>query len=298
MGGGGTDLPSFYSRFGGFVISAAIDHHVYVTVNRNGGAGGNRHPIVREVLKLLNAQDQGLEITSRSDIPAGMGLGSSGSFTTAVIKAVLEFQRRTVQREELAELACQVELDLLREPIGKQDQYSAAFGGLTCFELARDGKVTAVPLAISGGTRAKLEAGLQLFSLGYPRQASTILEDQDRRCRSNDAEMFENLHCIMNLGRKSRTALESGDLRDFGELMHEHWLWKKKRSSLITNAQIDRLYSAGMAAGALGGKVVGAGGSGFLMFYTEDPPRLCSEMAGAGLEPLRFGFEFEGTNIL
>jgi D-glycero-alpha-D-manno-heptose-7-phosphate kinase len=239
-----------------------------------------------------------IEITTLADIPAGTGLGSSGSFTTALLKALHAHRRQLIHPQDLAELACHIEIDRLGEPIGKQDQYIAAYGGLTCFTFHRDDSVTAEPLAVSMDTMFDLEDNMLLFFTGYSRSASGILKDQQVRTQGNDDDMLRNLHFVKELGLRSRDALQGGDCVRFGELMHEHWEHKKRRSGGMSNPRIDEWYTLGMANGAVGGKLVGAGGGGFLMFYANDRNRLRHAMAGAGLEEVRFGFDFEGTKVV
>ncbi len=310
LGGGGTDLPSYYREHGGFLIAAAIDKYVYVTAMRPFTPGiylkyselervdtvsQVRHPIVREALDLLDFNTPQIEITTLADIPAGTGLGSSGSFTTALLRALCAHKRRLVHPQELAEMACYVEIEKLGEPIGKQDQYIAAYGGVTCFDFNPDDSVSAVPLDIDTETLHSLEDNLLLFFTGFSRSASSILADQKARTRKNDSDMLNNLHYVKELGLRSRQALEAGDPVLFGELMHEHWEHKKKRSGGMSNPKIDEWYALARENGAIGGKLVGAGGGGFLMFYTEDREKLKEAMAAVGLEEVRFRFDFEGT---
>jgi D-glycero-alpha-D-manno-heptose-7-phosphate kinase len=313
LGGGGTDLPSYYRDHGGFLIAAAIDKYVFVTIMRPFSPGvylkysklehvdtiaGVEHPIIREALNLMAYDKPQIEITTLADIPAGTGLGSSGSFTTALLKGLYTFDRRHIQQADLAELACHVEIDRLGEPIGKQDQYAAAVGGITCFDFRKDDTVAATPLAVSVDTMFDLEDNLLLFFTGFSRSASHILKDQNQRTKISDDIMLKNLHYVKDLGLRSKTALEGGDLNGFGELMHEHWEHKKRRSGGMSNPRIDELYELGMRNGAVGGKLVGAGGGGFLMFYASDRNRLRHAMARAGLEEVRFRFDFEGTKVV
>ncbi|MEO7725230.1 MAG: galactokinase, partial [Chthoniobacterales bacterium] len=257
-----------------------------------------KHPIIREAIRLVGIQQRNLEITSMADIPAGTGLGSSGSFTTALLKALHAFKKNLVHPAELAEQACCIELEKLQEPIGKQDQYIAAFGGITCFEFLPDGKVKAWPLEISEETLFNLEDNLLLFFTGYSRSASEILKEQDDKSKANDQAMADNLHFIKDLGLQSRTALERGDLSEFARLMDVHWQRKKERSGAMTNQHINAWYDCAMSHGALGGKVIGAGGGGFLMFYAGDKAGLRRAMREEGLTEVRFRFDFEGTKIL
>jgi D-glycero-alpha-D-manno-heptose-7-phosphate kinase len=313
LGGGGTDLPSYYTEHEGFLIAAAINKYVYVTVMRPFKEGiylkysqleqvvdvsEVQHPIIREALALMDFKTPQVEITTLTDIPAGTGLGSSGSFTTALLKALYTHRRRHLHQGELAELACHIEMEKLREPIGKQDQYIAAIGGLTCFTFQRDHQVQARPLAVSMDTMFDLEDNLLLFFTGFSRSASSILQDQNERSKSKDGDMLSNLHYVKKLGLRSQIALESGNTTLFGELMHEHWEHKKRRSGRMSNPQIDQWYALGMSNGAIGGKLVGAGGGGFLMFMAKDRNRLRHAMANAGLEEVRFKFDFEGTKVV
>ena len=313
LGGGGTDLPSYYRKYGGFLTAAAIDKYVYVTIMRPFTEGiflkysrlercatidEVEHPIIRECLRLVGFRTPQIEITTLADIPAGTGLGSSGSFTTALLKALFLHRRRLLLQQELAELACEIEINRLGRPIGKQDQYIAAYGGLTCFEFHPDDTVTATPLRVSPETLFDLEDHLLLFFTGFERGAAEVLHDQQRRTEADDPEMVENLHYIKELGLRSKAALEAGDTTAFGELMHEHWQYKRRRSSGMSNACIDEWYETGRRSGAIGGKLVGAGGGGFLLFYARDRNRLREAMGRCGLEEVRFRFDFEGAKIL
>ena len=313
LGGGGTDLPSYYRQHGGFLIAAAINKYVYVTVMRPFSPGiylkysklervdqvdEVQHPILREAIRILDFKTPQVEITTLADIPAGTGLGSSGSFTTALLKALYTHRRRLLHPHQLAELACEIEIDRLKEPVGKQDQYIAAYGGLTCFEFLPNDSVEARPLGLSMDTLFDLEDNLLLFFTGFSRRAGTILKDQKVRTLESDEQMLNNLHYVKQLGFDSQKALEAGNTGLFAELLHEHWQHKKRRSGGMSNSQIDEWYELGRANGAIGGKLVGAGGGGFLMFYAEDRRRLRQAMVQAGLEEVRFSFDFEGTKVL
>jgi D-glycero-alpha-D-manno-heptose-7-phosphate kinase len=313
LGGGGTDLPSYYRQHGGFLVSAAIDKYVFVTVNRPFVDGiylkysqlekvkaidEVQHPIIREALKLVGFKTPQIEITTLADIPAGTGLGSSGSFATALLKALYSYRQRLLHPAELAELACRIEIEKLNEPVGKQDQYIAAFGGVTSFTFCPDDTVQAAPLAAGRDTLLNLEDNLLLFFTGFSRSAGVILKDQHERTHQSDARMLENLHYVKDLGIRSRDALERGDSLAFGQLMHDHWEHKKQRSVGMSNPQIDEWYLLARRNGAVGGKLVGAGGGGFLLFYAEQHRKLREAMAAAGLEEVRFRFDFEGTKVL
>jgi D-glycero-alpha-D-manno-heptose-7-phosphate kinase len=313
LGGGGTDLPSYYRKHGGFLIAAAIDKYVYITVHRRfvdgfllkysqleevGTIDEIKHPIIREALKLAGVQERNLEIASMADIPAGTGLGSSGSFTTALLKALHALRKNLVHPSELAEQACCIELEKLGEPIGKQDQYIAAYGGITCFQFLPDDRVEAVPLKISEETLLELEDNLLLFFTGYSRSASKILQEQHDKSIKSDKAMLGNLHFVKDLGQQTQRALETGDLREFARLLDVHWQRKKERSASMSNKRINECYDCAMANGALGGKLIGAGGGGFLMFYAEDKAGVRHAMREQGLAEIRFRFEPEGTKAL
>jgi D-glycero-alpha-D-manno-heptose-7-phosphate kinase len=313
LGGGGTDLPSYYQEHTGFLIAAAIDKYVYLNLHdtfvddlivkyskleRVPDAKDLEHPIIREAMLMLGINGKAMELTSMADIPSGTGLGSSGSFTTALLKALHAWKKNLVHPAELAEQACEIELNRLHEPIGKQDQYISAYGGITCFKFLPNGNVEAWPLMVSDETLFDLEDNLLLFFTGYSRSASSILQEQDKKSRAAETSMIDNLHFVKDLGFQSQRALESGDLSEFARLMDVHWQRKKERSDGMTNATINAWYDLAMANGALGGKLIGAGGGGFLMFYANEKKKLRSAMRGAGLKEVRFRFDFEGTKLL
>lgn len=312
LGGGGTDLPSYYRRHGGLVVSAAINKYVYVGINQTFTADYSlkysemelvkdvaeiRHPIIREALT-LHPVGPSVEIVSLADIPGGTGLGSSGTFTVGLLRALYAFERRHVVAGALAEEACSVEIDRLGRAVGKQDQYIAAFGGLTCCEFCPDDTVRISALRISNETLHDLEERLLLFFTGYSRSADAILQDQKARSEQGDEAMLDNLHMIAEIGRRVRHALEAGDTAGFGALMDEHWRYKRRRTRDMSSDQIDRWYDVGMASGALGGKLVGAGAGGFLMFYATDPAALRQAMADEGLAELRFAFDLDGSTVI
>tara|TARA_B100000767_G_scaffold271131_1_gene296113 strand:- start:2361 stop:3335 length:975 start_codon:yes stop_codon:yes gene_type:complete len=311
LGGGGTDLPSYYREHEGFLIAAAINKYVFVSVMNPFTEGYTlkyseyenvkniediKHPIIRETLKL--GFKKNLEITTLADLPSGTGLGSSGSFTTALLKALYANSSKNLHPEELAELACDIEINKLKEPIGKQDQYIASFGGISSFSFNKDDSVVSQHLNISDDTLFDLEDNLMLFFTGYSRSAGKILKDQEIKSKQNDEDMLNNLHMVKTIGFESKKALESGDTKIFGELMHEHWENKKKRSGGMSNPKINDWYDIAMQNGAIGGKLVGAGGGGFLMFMADDRNKLRKALTNAGMEEVRFSFDFEGTKTL
>lgn len=313
LGGGGTDLPSYYREHGGFLVAAAIDKYVYLTQHRTfqeeiivkysklervAAVAQIEHPIFREALTLMGVTDSHLELTSMADIPGGTGLGSSGSFTTALLKCLHAYKKTIVSPAELAEQACHIEIDRLGEPIGKQDQYIAAIGGITAFTFHPDGRVEYRPCKIAEETLFNLEDNLLLFFTGYSRSASAILKDQNDKSKQNNQAMLDNLHFTKDLGYQSLGALESGNLEEFARLMDVHWQRKKARSSGMSNDRINEWYDYAMAHGALGGKLIGAGGGGFLMFHAADKKKLRHAMREKGLQEIRFRFDFEGTKVV
>ena len=313
LGGGGTDLPSYYQKHEGFLISAAIDKYVYINLHdtfvdylivkyskmeKVNNIDDIKHPIIRESLKLLGFEACYLEIASLADIPAGTGLGSSGSFTCSLLKALHTHKNNIITPADLAEQACHIELDILREPIGKQDQYISAYGGINCFTFCKDNRVKSEKLHISQETLYNLEDHLLLFFTGYSRSASNVLKEQDDKSKKNDLSMIENLHFVKELGYKSKNAFEQGNLEEFADLMNVHWQHKKQRSDAMSNDRINTWYNVAMNNGALGGKLIGAGGGGFLMFYAEDSKKLRKAMAREGLQEVRFRFDFEGCKVV
>jgi len=313
IGGGGTDLPSYYREFGGFVLSAAINKYVYITINRAFFPGFHlkysetemaesreaiRHPLIREALQ-LHGMDGPLEIVSLADVPAGTGLGSSGSFLVGLLHALHAHKRQHVTAETLAREAVEIEMNRLNLPVGKQDHYIAAYGGLTCQEYQTDDSVVITPLRMNETALRELRDSLMLFFVGYTRAASDLLQDQKKKSEEGDARMIENLHFVKQLGLEIKGTLKSGDTRRFGPLMHEHWMRKRSRSDGMSNKRIDELYEVAMkCGGATGGKLVGAGGSGFLLFQTNDRRRLRSVMTEAGVSEMDFSFDFDGSVVL
>lgn len=312
LGGGGTDLPSYFREHGGVVVSAAIDKYIYIAMNRTftddyfikyselertGSVAEIRHPLVREALQLHDV-GPGLELVSLADIPAGTGLGSSGAFTVGLLRALYAFKREHVSANALAEQACHIEIDLLGRSVGKQDQYIAAFGGITCFEFCTDGRVHVAPLSISQDTLHDLEEHLFLFFTGYSRDADVMLADQRKKTEAGDSTMIDNLAAIADIGRRIKEALERGDTLGFAALMHDHWQLKRQRTEGMSTTDTDRWYDLAMANGALGGKLVGAGAGGFLLFYSAEPARLRETLAREHLAEVRFHFDFDGSTTV
>ncbi len=317
LGGGGTDLPSYYERSaaGGFLVALAIRRHVYVTLQRTLEPGvlmkwsqiervarvaEIRHPILREALLECGlGEERALEVTSVADIPAGTGLGSSGAFATALLQAIAALRTGAgLPPHELAELACRVEIGRIGDPVGKQDQYMAAFGGLAALTFPPAGPVVAERLALPGSAMAELRARTLLFFTGRTRSAAAILREQDAASRALDPAMRANLDRVREIGLATRDALLAGDVLGWGALLREHWEAKKRRSAAMTNPRIEAWVEAGLRAGAVGGKLVGAGGGGFLLFVASDPERLRAAMAALGLRETPVEPEPEGTTVL
>ncbi|MFC2002697.1 galactokinase [Chloroflexota bacterium] len=318
LGGGGTDLKSYYSKKGGFLIAGAINKYCTILCNRS-YSGDIRasysqmeikkeiadigHPIIRAVLELVcNHNPKGLEIHSTADVPESSGLGTSSSFTVALLSALHAYSKDFVTQKQLADEACHIEIDILGEPIGKQDQYLAAFGGLTCLTFEKNGDVIVEPLRITSESIDQLENDILLFFTGKQRSASAILSVQDNKCKDNDSQMIQNLDQVKEIGLETRKYLERGQIEMLGEILHTHWEIKKKRSNNMTDPFIDECYEVARKNGAIGGKIVGAGGGGFLMFICNnldhDKLRLMTAMDKLGLKRERFHFDFEGAKIM
>jgi len=313
LGGGGTDLASYYCKYGGFLIAAAIDKYIFITVNRRfedsirvsyskteivDKVEEIQHPIVREALKLLG-YDGSLEITTIADVPANTGLGTSSSFTVGLLNALHTYKRESITAKALAEEACRIEIDILGEPVGKQDQYMAAFGGITCLTFAKNGEVTVTPLNISPDIIEELERHIMLFYTGIRRNSADVLSGQNNASQRDDKKVIENLHKIKEIGEEAKIALESGTVHRFGELLHTHWQSKKNLSHKVSRPEIDRWYALARQNGALGGKIMGAGGGGFFMFYVQgNKSKLRQVMRGEGLREMRFKFDLEGSKVL
>jgi D-glycero-alpha-D-manno-heptose-7-phosphate kinase len=314
LGGGGTDLPSFYREHGGFILAAALDKHMFLNVNTpivddkirvrytNAEVVDSvehvQHALARQAMQHFGIS-RGLEIVSIADIPAGTGLGSSSSYLVGLLNALHALVQDQVSPQNLAEEACHIELDLMKKPIGKQDQYLAAFGGLTALHIERNGKVNVTRLDLDVELLELLEQNIVLFYTHDIRDATTILQKQDGATRRHDSVVVGSLREIKDIGVEICSAITKGNLRRFGELMDLHWESKKRLSASITNPQIDAWYNLAKENGAIGGKISGAGGGGFLMFYCEEKkPELRKAMRAAGLRELNFRFDFEGSKVI
>jgi len=315
LGGGGTDLPSYASRYGGFVLSAAIDKYVYIYANRpaadtllrvkysryeqTASVDEIQHDLVRPALKLLKIEDN-LEIASMADIPDGTGMGSSGSYLVALLTALYELKKEKVPAQTLAELAAHIEIELAGHPVGKHDHYLAAFGNFTYLEIDRSGQVCVSSLNISRATIEEIRSNVLLFYTGMVRQSSDVLGDQKRDTEQGNAAVIESLHYTKDLGYRIKEALEEGDPERFGVLLNEHWTNKKRRSDKISHPSIDRWYELARRQGVLGGKVIGAGGGGFLMLYCTRTakPAVRQVLAAEGLREMPFNFDFDGAKVI
>lgn len=313
LGGGGTDLPSYYRQSGGFLIAGAIRQYIYVSLHqtfvdefilkyseleRCMGIDEIKHPIVREALKMLDIKPNALEISSIADIPAGTGLGSSGTFACALLKTLYEYKGIHISQRLLAESACEIEIERLHEPTGKQDQYISSFGGVTAFTFNEDDSVEIKKVEMSDSQKLDLEDSLIMFFTGYTRRSSKILAEQNDATKQNDSSMIANLDNVKRIGYESLNALESGNFDLFGELMHEHWLNKQKRSKSMLNENINGAYNLARDNGAVGGKLVGAGGGGFLLFVTKDKRATRSAFIGTGLREIPVSFDYCGAQTI
>jgi len=314
LGGGGTDIPAYYQQFGGYLVASAIDKYIYVSANKRfyedirlsyskteivDHVDKIEHRIFREALKMTGV-DRGIELTSVADVPANSGLGSSSTFTVALLNALHTYKRDFCSSRDLAEQACALEIDRLGAPIGKQDQYIAAFGGVTAFTFNPDGTVHVEPVPVEDTVLDELQNNLCIIYSGVERAASVVLAEQGQRVRDLDPGTVERMHRIKALGHDVYKILVSGNIDAYGELLHEHWTNKRKLASKMTDAVIDEHYEAARKAGAIGGKLMGAGGGGFFMFYTRpaDKRRVIDAMVARGLRQLRFRFDVDGARIV
>jgi len=314
LGGGGSDLPSYYSRFGGFVFSYAIDKYMYIEVTQPivddlvrikysesetvESTAQIRHMLCRETLKRLGVE-RAITVGSVADIPAGTGLASSAAYGVGLLKALYQHRGESRSCSDLAEEAIDIEMNTLGKPIGKQDQYMVSFGGLTVIEIEKNGRVNARPVAAAADVLEELESNLLLFYTGVSRAADDILRDQSKSVTQNSQVVVDSMHFIKELGYKILESVESGNIDDVGHHMHSHWEHKRKISSAMSNERFEAIYKAGREAGALGGKIVVAGGGGFFLFYMPSRHReLRRRMAELGLRELRYRFDYEGSKVL
>lgn len=313
LGGGGTDLPSYYRKKGGYLLAASIDKYVYTSIIKPFRKGiflkyselENvskpeliSHKIFKEILSMRNEDEYQIEITTLADVPAGTGLGSSGAFTVSVLKALSLYDSRYSENESLAKEACHIEIDRLNEPVGKQDQYASAIGGINEFIFHKDDSVEFNRLELSDDKRSYLEDSILLFFSGYSRSASKILSEQDNLSKKSDSSILKNLDEVKEMGLTAKNLLLRGDIKQYGLLMHDHWKNKLKRSPNMCSKEILNYYEEGLNNGALGGKLVGAGGGGFLMFVAKDRYQLRKRMNELGLNELNFKFDFLGAQAI
>jgi D-glycero-alpha-D-manno-heptose-7-phosphate kinase len=310
MGGGGTDLPSYYEKFEGFLLAASINKYVHIMLNKRfeksirlsyskteivDDVKEIEHRIFRESLKYTGIRKQ-VELVSIADVPSNCGLGTSSTFTVALLSALFTYKRIYKSLGELAENACNIEINILKEPIGKQDQYAASFGGFNAYTFHKDGNVTVEPVKISDGALMELQSNLFLFYLNKNRSASEILKHQNTKTRKNNNDIIERLHKIKEIGIYTKKILEKNKIDEFGDLLHQHWLTKKGLSKKISDGFIDEVYETARKNGALGGKVIGAGGGGFILFYCpSNKTSFIASMNKIGLKPTWFSFEPEGV---
>ena len=314
LGGGGTDLPSYYEKYGGFIFSAGIDKYMFVDVNRPvvddlirlkysksetvERLDEIQHEIARETLRMMGIEKE-IEISSIADISAGTGLGSSSCYAVGLLHALHVLKRDYVSLKDLAEEDFKIEAEILKRPIGKQDPYLAAFGGLTVMEIEKDGKVKVRKASVTPGVADDLNSNLLIFFTGTTRSADTILSEQASAIKEEKKDVTESMHYIKELGLEILEAVESGNITEVGRLFDAHWAHKKKISGKMTNEKFDKIYEVAKENGALGGKISGAGGGGFFTFYIENNKNNFRKiMEGMGLREMRYRFDFEGSKVL
>jgi D-glycero-alpha-D-manno-heptose-7-phosphate kinase len=310
MGGGGTDLPSYYKEHGGFLISSAINKYVFILLNKRfedtirlsysrteivENVESIKHNIFREALKYTGVDKQ-VELVSVADVPSNCGLGTSSTFTVSLLNALFAYKKHYVSLYKLAESACHIEIDVLKEPIGKQDQFASAYGGFNAYYFHKDDSVTIEPVNIREEVLMELQSNMFLFYLNQKRSASNVLIEQDTKSKNKDKNVIDRLHKIKGIGIETLKIFEKGKIDEFGEILNEHWLTKKGLSKNISNSFIDEVYETARKNGALGGKIVGAGGGGFLLLYcSRDKTKLVEAMQKHKLYPTWFAFEPEGA---
>lgn len=314
LGGGGTDLPAYYSKHGGFVVSAGIDKYMFINVNRPvvddlirlkysqsemvSSIDELNHIGAREVMRFVGIE-KGVEISSIADSPEGTGLATSSSYTVALLKALHTLKRDYMPLQQLAEEACTIEMQIMKLPAGKQDQYMAAFGGLTVLDIAKDGTVAVRKVEIGDDAVDELNYNMLVFYTNVTRSSSDILHDQGNSLREEKKEVTESMHTIKELGYRMLEALEKENLAEVGKIFDTHWHHKKKTSTKISSPHFDKIYDVARRSGALGGKISGAGGGGFFTFYAEgDHKKLREAMRSLGLREMKYRFDFEGAKVL
>lgn len=314
LGGGGTDLPSYYSKFGGSLISVAINKYMIVSANRPviddlirlkystsetvKKINQIQHPLVEEALKLTKV-NKAVELSWIADVPHGTGMGSSGSFLVATLKALHTLGGQEVTAQQIAEEACHIEMDILKSPVGKQDQYMAAFGGLTQLEIDRRGRVEVSKPKVSLEILRDLESSFVLFYTGISRSSHNVLSRQNKSTNKGDKKVINSLHYIKEIGQNISQSIIKGNISQVGKLMDIHWQYKRQLSQNVSNDKINKWYQLGKDAGALGGKIMGAGGGGFLLFCCPgDKKDIRRVMKKEGLRELFVNFDTEGVKVL
>lgn len=314
LGGGGTDLPSYYEKFGGFIFAAGIDKYMSITVNRPvlddtiklkyseletvARPSELHHAVAREIL-LSTGIERNIDINSVGDLPGGSGLGSSSCYAVGLLHALHTLKRERVDLAGLAEQDFHIEAEILKRPVGKQDPYLAAFGGLTVLDIAKDGKVSVRKANVSLEVADELNRNMLVFFTGVTRSADVILQEQSTGAATEKKEVVDSMHYIKEIGQEILEAVEAGNLDEVGKAFHAHWQHKKKISTKMSNPEFDKIYEAAIGAGALGGKISGAGGGGFFTFYVPgDHKRFREAMRGFGLREMRYRFDFEGSKVL
>ena len=312
VGGGGTDLPSYYLKRNGFVVSAAINKYIYISIGQTfnkkfllkyskfeevNDIKKIKHPLFRETLKELKIRTP-VNISSHADIPSGSGLGSSGCFTVALIKALNGIRNKKIDNKKLAELACKIEITKLKEPVGKQDQYASTFGGLRSYNFLKSGEVIIKNIKIKKKKLINFKNSLSMYYTGILRDSYDILKTQDIKSKRMNKEMLINLDMIKEMGFNTKYILEKGNIEEYGYLLNDHWETKKKRSPNMTSKFINKLYDYGLKNGATGGKLIGAGGGGFLLFFSNNIKELDAAFNKINIKKINFEFEFDGAKIL
>ena len=314
LGGGGTDLPAYYSKYGGFIFAAGINKYMFISINRPivddlvrvkyskseivAHRDQLQHDIARETMRMMGIENA-LEIVSMADVPAGTGLGSSSCYAVGLLNVLHTMKREYISPQGLAEEACHLEIDILKKPIGKQDQYMAALGGLTVLDIEKDGTVRVRKANISEATIDELNINLLMFYTNISRSADEILSEQSKGAKEEKKNIVESMHYIKEIGYRILEAVESGNLTDVGLLFDKHWQYKKRISARMSNPRFDEIYRIAKENGALGGKISGAGGGGFFSFYVEgNHTKFRETMKKLGLREMRYRFDFEGTKVL
>jgi len=314
LGGGGTDLPAYYSKHGGFIFAAAINKYMFISLNRpivdclvrvkysKSETVNHRdelqHDIAKEAMRMTGIE-RSLEIVSMADVPAGTGLGSSSSYAVGLLSGLHAMKKEAVAMQELAEEACDLEINRLGKPIGKQDQYMAAFGGLQVLEIDKEGTVKVRSAQIEDSTLEELNQNLLMFYTNTSHSATRILSEQSQGAREDKKNVIESLHVIKEIGYKVLEAAESGNITDIGLLFDKHWKFKKNMSAVISNSRLDEVYEYALQNGALGGKITGAGGGGFFVFYVEkDHAKFREAMKRSNLLEMKYRFEGYGSTVL